>query len=258
MEAGIRVVLHQPGIPGNLGSIARAVAHLGLEDVVIVGAAGLKHQPEARMMAVHVGDVLDRFREVDHLEEALLGCELVLGTSARPHTDGQPPLGPEEALAYAARRPGRVALLFGSEKYGLPTEALRRCDHVVRLPSRRDGESFNLAQAVLLLGWEFTRPGRTPAPAVDRLHRFEVTPPVSRALEELGVLKAHHRDKKLMTLRRLLARLDFSEEEAALVRHVASKVALLLGLRPPRPRPAAPRGGQAGDEDPAVRPHAPA
>lgn len=258
MRERLRIVLHQPGVPGNLGSIARAVAHLGLADVVIVGAPGLKDQPEARMMAVHVPDVLDGFRETDDLESALEGCALVLGTSARPKTDDLPPLDPEGAVAIAGTVPGRVALLFGSEKYGLSTELLRRCDQVVRLPSHRQGESFNLAQSVLLLGWEFSRT-RNEAPAVVASdarfrHRFRVDDRLEAALVALGVLRDHHRSKKLMTARRLLARLAFSDEEAALLRQVASKVALKLGLRPERVRGPVVPVAPTGDESPPAHP----
>jgi tRNA (cytidine32/uridine32-2'-O)-methyltransferase len=254
MRERLRIVLHQPGVPGNLGSIARAVAHLGLADIVIVGSSGLKDQPEARLMAVHVPDVLDGFEETEDLESALEGCDLVLGTSARPKTDDLPPLDPEVAVALAGTVPGRVALLFGSEKYGLSTEMLRRCDQVVRLPSRRPGESFNLAQAVLLLGWEFSRT-RTGTPVMQVAdgrfrHRFRIDDRLESALVALGVLRDHHRSKKLMTARRLLARLSFSDEEAALLRQVASKVALKLGLRSERTRGPVGPAGPTGDETP--------
>lgn len=257
MRDRLRVVLHQPGVPGNLGSIARAAAHLGLADVVIVGAPGLKQQPEARMLAVHVPDVLEGFREVPDLEEALDGCALVLGTSARPKTDDLPPLDTAGAHALASACPGRVAILFGSEKYGLSTEVIRRCDQVVRLPSERPGESFNLAQAVLLLGWEMLRPrdpqGSRVLPDVRQRHRFRIDDRVESALIELGVLREHHRTKKLMTARRLLARLAFTDEEAALLRQVASKVALKAGLRPSRgTAPDAPVVPEA-DENPSDR-----
>src|SRR5262249_44715339 len=102
------------------------------------------------------------------LEEAIADCTLVLATTARAHDQAKPVIAPEEAVALAAPRLAageRVAFLFGRERYGLANHEVGLADRIVTFPVNPAFASLNLAQAVLILAYEWfklTTAGRLP------------------------------------------------------------------------------------------------
>jgi tRNA/rRNA methyltransferase len=228
------------------------MANLGLSRLVIAGSPGLCGQPGARHLAVHSEEVLEGAREVPDFAAAVDGADLIIGTTAHDAYETWEILDPWQALALARDVSGDIALVFGSERYGLPKTLLRQCHQVMHLPTARPGQSLNLAQAVLLVAWEWslvkpagirasesasasafarvpdtdtdTDPGKVPVPA-------DLGPYWPDVLEAAGVLKPHNRDRRLATLRRILSRLRLTEEEAALLRGAGSKLALFTQLR---------------------------
>lgn len=112
-------------------------------------------------------DVVERIEVCASLEQALAGCHLVIGTSARPRRIEWPALDPREAacrLVEAAAR-GPVALMFAPERSGLTNEDLDRCHYVVTISTDPAYPSLNLAAAVQILTYEVFRAGEPPAPA---------------------------------------------------------------------------------------------
>lgn len=231
-----RIVLVRPAIPENVGSVARAMHNLGLGRLTIVGAPGLKDQPPARRLAVESGHILESAREVGTFDEAVAGAGLILGTTAHTSYETWHLLEPAEAIALARTAAGEVAIVFGSERHGLPRDLLRRCDQVLHLPTAQPECSLNLAQAVLLVAWEWWKAAQAGNASdmgeAEHAAPFpDLGPEWPHLLEEAGALKPHNREKRLATLRRILSRIRLSEEEAALVRGIGSKLALYLRLR---------------------------
>jgi TrmH family RNA methyltransferase len=161
----IRIVLVRPTHPGNIGACARAMKNMGLARLVLIAPAAFPH-PEARERAAGAVDVVERIEVYASLEEALAGCRLVIGTSARPRRIEWPALDPREAarrlVEAAARAP--AALLFGPERTGLTNEDLDRCHYAVTIPTDPAYPSLNLAAAVQILAYEIFRVGEPPAP----------------------------------------------------------------------------------------------
>lgn len=156
MLENIRVVLVCTSHPGNIGGAARAMKNMGLSRLVLVDPADFP-SPEASARASGADDVLAGAQVVATLEEALVGCTLVVGTSARSRSLPWPMLDPRECGSEVVKRAGQgeqVALVFGREHAGLTNDELQRCHYHVHIPSNPDFSSLNLAAAVQVLAYE--------------------------------------------------------------------------------------------------------
>ena len=152
----IRVVLVNTSHAGNIGGAARAMKNMGLSRLVLVDPEDFP-SPNAVARASGATDILDSAEIVATLEEALVGCSLVLGTSARDRRIPWPLLDPRETGTVCleqVERGGEVALVFGREYAGLTNEELQRCQYHVHIPSDPDFSSLNLAAAVQVLAYE--------------------------------------------------------------------------------------------------------
>ncbi|SDH61714.1 tRNA (cytosine(32)/uridine(32)-2'-O)-methyltransferase TrmJ [Pseudomonas panipatensis] len=152
----IRVVLVNTSHPGNIGGTARAMKNMGLSRLVLVEPEDFP-SGEAVARASGATDILDAAQVVPTLEDALVGCSLVLGTSARDRRIPWPLLDPRECATTSlqhVQQGGEVALVFGREYAGLTNEELQRCQFHVHIPSNPEFSSLNLATAVQVLAYE--------------------------------------------------------------------------------------------------------
>ena len=152
----VRVVLVNTSHPGNIGGAARAMKNMGLSRLVLVDPIDFPSS-EAVARASGATDVLDGAQVVATLEEALAGCSVAFGTSARDRRIPWPLLDPRETGAACIEQVGQggeVALVFGREYAGLTNEELQRCHFHVHIPSNPDFSSLNLAAAVQVLAYE--------------------------------------------------------------------------------------------------------
>jgi len=172
--SALRIVLVRPKDPANIGASARAMKNFGLAELYLV-APQRKLSRHAYALASHAEDVLDAAITCDTVAEALTGCTLALGTTARPRAAEAHIYTPREA-ATALPREG-AAVLFGPEDYGLSNDDLRHCQGYIRIPTA-EYASLNLAQAVQLVAYEWF--------LADDQENVAVTPsePASRELLE--------------------------------------------------------------------------
>ncbi len=163
----IHIVLVGTLYSGNVGSVCRAMANMGLSRLTLVAPRILDGWDEGRRLAVHATDILDARRECATLAEALADCAAVVGTTARGglyRATVQPPrvLAPA-ILRLAAQAP--VAILFGREDQGLHNDEIARCTHLIRIPVAPRYQSLNLAQALLIVAYElYTATGTYVSP----------------------------------------------------------------------------------------------
>ena len=163
----IHIVLVGTLYSGNVGSVCRAMANMGLSRLTLVAPRILDGWDEGRRLAVHATDILDARRECATLAEALADCSAVVGTTARGglyRATVQPPrvLAPA-ILRLAAQAP--VAILFGREDQGLHNDEIARCTHLIRIPVDPRYQSLNLAQALLIVAYElYTATGTYVSP----------------------------------------------------------------------------------------------
>lgn len=161
--AGPVVVLVEPQLGENIGTTARAMGNFGLRQLRLVNPRDGWPNPHARRAASGADDILDQAVLFDTLEAAIADCQFVFATTARGHDQAKPVLGPEAAaVEMRGRIDGgeKVAVVFGRERWGLQNEEVGLADCIVTFPVNPAFASLNLAQAVLLVGYEYFKLAR--------------------------------------------------------------------------------------------------
>ncbi len=157
IHRSIRFVLVSPHYPENLGACCRAMKTMGFLNIGIVrpGRLALPSHPMAEKMAVKSGDVLQAAQIFDNVDEAIVGANLVVGTTARRGVSGvlSPARLAPSLLAEAEKRKS-VVILLGNEKSGLTSKELSLCDYLMRVPIAAAQPSLNLAQAMQVITYE--------------------------------------------------------------------------------------------------------
>jgi len=158
VSSNLRIVLVRPTHPGNVGATARAMKNMSLRNLYLVEPENFP-SAQASDRAVGADDVLRNASICASLDEALVGCHLVIGTSARQRRIEWPALDPESCARRLVEgaQSGPVALLFGQERMGLLNAELDRCHYVVTIPADKEYSSLNLACAVQILAYEIHR-----------------------------------------------------------------------------------------------------
>ncbi len=154
----LRVVLVAPRNPLNIGAAARAMSNFGALHLRVVTPYEKAYR-EARS-AVGASELLKKAEEFDSLAEGIADCSLVVGTTAIGNREIKQPLRTLEKAAPVIRKKmaaGLVAILFGSEKWGLSNESLSHCHWLMHIPTRKEHYSMNLGQAVAVCLWELRR-----------------------------------------------------------------------------------------------------
>ena len=158
MLQNIRIVLVETSHTGNMGSVARAMKTMGLTNLWLVNPL-VKPDSQAIALAAGASDVIGNAQIVDTLDEALAGCSLVVGTSARSRTLPWPMLDPREcglkSVSEAEQAP--VALVFGRERVGLTNDELQKCHYHVAIAANPEYSSLNLAMAVQVIAYEWRK-----------------------------------------------------------------------------------------------------
>src|SRR6202051_2773190 len=161
----LRVVLVAPRNPLNIGAVARAMSNFGFSSLRVVNPYSPSFR-EARS-AVGASEILANAERYKPLAEAVNDCKLVVGTTAVRNRDLQHPVRrPEYGARKIRQRLGssNVALLFGSEKFGLSNEALSHCHWLIRIPTCDENISMNLGQAVAVCLYELIRDSKVARP----------------------------------------------------------------------------------------------
>ncbi len=161
------VVLVEPQLGENIGAAARAMANFGLSQLRLVKPLRGWPNEKARVMASGADRVLEAATLHESLAAAIADCHYVLATTARAHDQAKPVLGAGEAAAQMAPRIAAgetVALVFGRERIGLENDEVGLADAIVTLPVNPAFASLNLAQAVVILAYEWLKTVRGELP----------------------------------------------------------------------------------------------
>ena len=180
------VVLVEPQLGDNIGAAARAMANFALSRLRLVKPRDGWPNPRAWVAASGADRILDEAGLFDSVEAAIADCTFVLATTARAHDQAKPVVGPEDAARLMAPRIAAgetIGVLFGRERYGLENTEVALADRIVTLPVNPAFASLNLAQAVLVIAYEwsklasggalpFTMPAKSDAAPREQLHAF--------------------------------------------------------------------------------------
>jgi len=228
----VRIVLVATSHPGNIGAAARAMLTMGVRRLVLV-APRLFPDADAVARASGATEVLDAARVVASLDDALAGCVLAVGLSARPREFAGRVLpvraAAVEALAHASH--GDVAFVFGTEMSGLSNDELTRCGVVATIPANPAYASLNLAAAVQVAcyelnvaatGGEVWRAPRFAPATADEIASLYAHG--EKTLVAMRFLNPAHPKRLLPRLRRLFARRGFEREEVNILRGVLARI----------------------------------
>jgi tRNA (cytidine32/uridine32-2'-O)-methyltransferase len=233
----VRVVLVNTSHPGNIGGAARALKNMGLSRLYLVAP---KDYPADRAVwrAASALDVLDNAVVVENLDEAITGCGLVVGTSARERRIPWPLVNPRECGTRVWQEAAEhdVAIVFGREDRGLTNEELHKCTYHVHIPSNPDYSSLNLAAAVQVICYEirmasladeagvlpsFDDWDQPPAKVQDLEMYYQH---LEQALVDIGFHDRENPRQTMTRLRRLYGRIRLDEMELSILRGVLTAI----------------------------------
>ncbi|SCZ55421.1 RNA methyltransferase [Thiohalomonas denitrificans] len=222
----LRIVMVGTSHPGNIGAAARAMKNMGIGRLYLVEPREFP-SPEASARASGADDILATATVCDTLDEALTGCSLVFGASARLRTIPWPLLNARQCGEEAVAHPGEVAIVFGREHSGLSNEELERCNYLVHIPTDEAFSSLNVAAAIQVVSYEvMMASGSAPVEAtqrdepasaedVERLYAH-----LEETLVELDFLDPDHPRKLMRRLRRLFNRSALEATEVNILRGI--------------------------------------
>jgi tRNA/rRNA methyltransferase len=229
--ANIRVVLLETSHPGNLGAVARAMKVMGLRDLALVNPK-CDIDEEARARASGAVDVLESASIHATLDAALVGVALSAACTSRrrdlPHPAYTPRQAAPELLGIAQSL--KVALVFGSETYGLSNEQLMKCRWLLNIPSNPEYASLNLGSAVQVLAYELRA---SLDDQILALPEFELAThdaeqallaELEKTLIEIGFHNPENPKRLMPRLRRFFAKAGLEKDEVAIWRGVLSAV----------------------------------
>jgi tRNA/rRNA methyltransferase len=222
------IVLVRPQLGQNIGKAARAMLNFGLTEMRLVAPRDGWPNPEAGPAASGADIVLDKAQLFDTTAEAIADCSLVFASTVRRRDLVLPVVSPEEMAREIHSTGGRTAILFGPERSGLETEDVAVATRIVTVPINPEFGSLNLAQAVILLAYEWSRGANLVQPTAK-----EIEPPAPMGdlegligqleadLEESGYFFPPDRVQATkMTLRTILSKPQWSSREISALRGV--------------------------------------
>jgi len=233
------IVLVRPQLGENIGKAARAMLNFGLTDMRLVNPRDGWPNPSAGPAASGADIVLERARVFETAEEAIADCSTVYASTVRRRDLVMPVLTPEAMAGDMARSTTPSAILFGAERSGLETEEVALANAIVTVPINPDFGSLNLAQAVILLAYEWSKTAELAVPPAKELEppapHGEVNGLVSQldeALVEKGYFHPPSRTQATRnTLRTIFTKTGWSSREVKAVRGVIRAL-----VNPPRRR----------------------
>ena len=231
------IVLVRPQLGENIGKAARAMLNFGLAEMRLVTPRDGWPNPSAGPAASGADIVLEQARVFGSVAEAVADCAHVYATTVRKRGVTKPVITPEAAGRAIHAAPGRSAILFGPERSGLETDDVAVARTIITVPINPEFGSLNLAQAVILVAYEWSKGMSLASPPETELdppapqdHLEGMLAQLSGMLEQTGYFHLPDREPTVRrTLRTLLTKPGWSEQEVRTFRGILSALA---GKRP--------------------------
>jgi tRNA/rRNA methyltransferase len=158
------IVLVRPQLGENIGKAARAMLNFGLTDLRLVTPRDGWPNPSAGPAASGADIVLEKARVFGTVAEAVADCPFVYATTVRKRGLVVPVVSPEQAAQEIRTQAGASAILFGAERSGLETDEVAIAQKILTVPVNSDFRSLNLAQAVILIAYEWSKGSELAVP----------------------------------------------------------------------------------------------
>jgi tRNA/rRNA methyltransferase len=163
------IVLVRPQLGQNIGKAARAMLNFGLTEMRLVAPRDGWPNPDAGPAASGADEVLEGAQVFETVQEAIADCATVFASTVRRRDLVMPVIGPEEMAERIAGTSGRTAILFGPERSGLETDEVALANAIVTVPINPEFASLNLAQAVILIAYEWSKKAALAQPTAKEL-----------------------------------------------------------------------------------------
>lgn len=223
-------MLVRPQLGENIGKAARAMLNFGLAEMRLVSPRDGWPNPDAGPAASGADIVLENAKVFETVAEAVADCAYVYATTVRKRGLTKEVVGPEQAARDTRSRAGRTAILFGPERSGLETDDVALAQTILTVPVNPQFGSLNLAQAVILFAYEWSKAGvgeattfdnyEGPAPQAD-LEGLIVQ--LTTALDNIDYFRVTVRAPTARrTLRNMLTRPSFSAKEVRTLRGIVT------------------------------------
>jgi tRNA/rRNA methyltransferase len=236
--AGPVVILVEPQLGENIGMAARAMGNFGLTRLRIVNPRDGWPNVHAKRAASGADHVLDQAELFETVTQAVADCTLLFATTARAHDQAKPVVAPEAAareMASQIAQGATVGILFGRERYGLQNEEVALANRIVTFPVNPGFASLNLAQAVLLVGYEwfklstegalpFAMPERSEPASQHQMEAFFDN--LVRELDKVEFLRpVEKRETMLVNLRNIFLRMEPTKQDMHTLHGVVMAIA---------------------------------
>ena len=235
VTGGPVIILVEPQLGENIGMVARAMANFGLSELRLVNPRDGWPSEKARAAASRADHVIDAVEVFETLPEAIADLNYVMATTARQRDMLKTVLAPDEAVGLASSRMkagATVGWLFGRERWGLENDEIALADEIVTFPVNPGFASLNIAQAVLLMSYEWMRTTRDKG---ETNFREAEHPPASRsvltsflnhlenALDDANYFyPPEKRERMIMNLHNTFVHAGFKEPEVHLLHGVVA------------------------------------
>ena len=236
--AGPVIILVEPQLGENIGMAARAMGNFALSRLRLVNPRDGWPNVSASCAAAGADHIIDRVELFDTVADAVADLALLFATTARAHDQAKPVLGPEGAAREIVGHVGgggRCGIMFGRERWGLTNEEVARANRIITFPVNPGFASLNLAQAVLLMGYEwfklstagalpFAKPQRSPPASQHQIEAFFEN--LVRELDKVEFLRpAEKRDTMLVNLRNIFTRMEPTKQDMHTLHGVVMAIA---------------------------------
>jgi tRNA/rRNA methyltransferase len=236
--AGPVIILVEPQLGENIGMAARAMGNFALTRLRIVNPRDGWPSISAKRAAAGADHILEHVELFGTVDEAVADLDLVFATTARAHDQAKPVVAPDaaarEIVGHIAGG-GKVGVLFGRERWGLMNDEVARANRIVTFPVNPGFASLNLAQAVLLMGYEcfklasegalpFAMPERSERASQHQMQAFFEN--LVRELDRVEFLRpAEKRDTMLVNLRNIFTRMEPTRQDMHTLHGVVMAIA---------------------------------
>ena len=224
----VRIVLVRPQGMMNIGSVARAMKNVGLQELALVDPAGPPPHPDALVMAVRAHDILGDALIFSRLSDAIADCTWVIGTTRRKGKGREGVIDSRQLGNEISEilQQNKVAVVFGPEDRGLTNRDLDLCQRLVTIPTHEEYGSLNLAQAVMIICYEFFQAvrHRETSSRIRRMAPSDELEGMYRHMEEtllrFGFLDRNNPKRMMAALRRIFSRARLSPREVKILRGI--------------------------------------
>ena len=222
------IVLVRPQLGQNIGKAARAMLNFGLTEMRLVAPRDGWPNPEAGPSASGADEVLKKAQVFDTVKDAVGDCSAIYASTVRRRDLVMPVVGPEEMAEAVSANPGRSAILFGPERSGLETDDVALATAIVTVPINPAFGSLNLAQAVILLAYEWSKrsdlsqpPAKELEPVASQAEFEGLIAQLEESLEAKGYFHPASRTPSTKnTIRTIFTKTGWSSREIKAVRGI--------------------------------------